>query len=84
MKLKGWTEVLEFCQRKGAKYTDVGHLKIIFSRWKVAFHAKKEAGKKTGGGGKKFERTAVDDMMHNIIYGSKEESTFEVNLKAHV
>ncbi len=78
MKLKGWSEVLEFCHQKGAKYIDIGHLKSIFSRWKAAFHTKKEAAKKTGGGGKKFEQTAVDDMMHNIIYGSKEVDTFEV------
>ncbi len=81
MKLNGWTEILEFCQRKGANYVDIAHLKSIFSRWKAAFHAKKEAAKKTGGGGKKFEKTSVDEMMHNIIYGSKEQDTFEVENK---
>ncbi len=78
MKIKGWSEILEFCHQKGAKYVDISHLKTIFARWKAAFHGKKEAAKKTGGGGKKFENTVVDDMMHNIIYGSKEKDTFSV------
>ncbi len=84
MKHTAWMEVLDFCHSVGANYPDVHHLKINFGRWKKAYLSKKEESKKTGGGGTKFVLTPCDIVMRDIVYGSSEKDTIEVNLTIRV
>ncbi len=70
---------MEFCKTLGANYNDVNHLKAIVARWKKGYLEKKEGAKKTGEGGKKYATTSSDNLLHDIIYGSKEVDTFSVS-----
>ncbi len=79
MKFAAWREIYEFCHTIGANYTDVDHLKSIVQRWKKSYMEKKAAAKKSGEGGKKYQETAADELLHHIIYGSSSIDTVEVS-----
>ncbi len=78
MKYRAWSEVLDLCHKLGANYKDINHLKDIVKRWKSTYLKKKVESTKTGKGGDEVQMTACDNMIHQIIYGSREKETFEV------
>ncbi len=82
MKHDCWNEVFEFCKKVGANYRDTTHLKEIIKRWKTAYHSKKKEASQTGKGGREAQMTSCDEMLHQIIYGSKEIETVEVCMQS--
>ncbi len=78
VKFRAWQEILDFSKSLGANYNDVNHLKSIVARWKKTFMDKKQGARRTGEGGKEYQETSSDRLLHDIIYGSKETDTFTV------